>query len=69
MKDLGSGICWDEKLCKRCDICVNLCSAKGLKLENNELELTGKCIKCRMCERYCPERAIEVKNENPNNRK
>lgn len=52
---------WDEKLCKNCNICVEICPQKGLKFENGKLKLTGKCLKCRMCEKYCPDMALKIK--------
>lgn len=59
----------DEKLCKGCYFCVEICpkevlaksdglSPKGyiiVKVENIE-----NCIVCRLCERICPDFAISV---------
>ncbi len=52
---------WEEKVCKRCMICVYICPRKCLKYEDDKIvELEG-CIKCRLCEEYCPHFAIFLK--------
>lgn len=46
--------------CKLCDICVQLCPVKDLKITDQKLIELGKCIGCMLCERNCPDLAIEV---------
>ena len=52
----------DKKRCKLCGICVSICPAKHLEIKGKEVaEKAGtKCTKCRLCEKYCPDIAIEV---------
>lgn len=50
--------------CKRCGICVNYCPVQNLVLKENMLFELEKCIACRMCQRYCPDIAIEVEDIN-----
>lgn len=50
----------NHELCKLCDICVQLCPVKDLKINDQKLIELGKCIGCMLCERNCPDLAIEV---------
>jgi len=66
---LGVKIFVDDKLCKGCFICINICP-KGVYIPSRELNERGyhipipinidKCIKCKLCEYYCPDFAIHV---------
>lgn len=53
----------NEKLCKQCGICVELCPEKVL---NQELGCPPRvvnleaCIGCKLCQMRCPDFAIEV---------
>ncbi len=57
--------------CKGCGICVEICPVKVFKL-SEEVNEKGyhianpinhdKCIKCHLCELYCPDQAIYVED-------
>lgn len=53
----------DEKLCKGCGICIELCPKKALGFnadrKSSFLEMGG-CIGCGMCQLWCPDYAISV---------
>lgn len=59
----------DEKLCKGCYYCIEMCP-KNVLGKSNELSMKGyiiarverpeDCILCRTCERICPDFAISV---------
>jgi len=59
----------DEKLCKGCYYCIEMCPKNVLE-KSNELSMKGyiiarverpeDCILCRTCERICPDFAISV---------
>jgi len=60
----------DEDLCKACHICIDVCPKKVLapspKLNAKGLHIPipvniDACIKCKLCEYYCPDFAIAVK--------
>lgn len=66
MRDVDIKI--DEKLCKKCMICVKMCPEKvyGMREipEKGKKMLVAehpeKCNGCRMCELFCPDFAINV---------
>ncbi len=62
----------DEKLCKGCGFCMEVCP-KGIFKESNSLNKKGyeqpevvnpeSCINCKKCELICPEMAINIKTD------
>jgi len=55
-----SNISWNPVFCKRCDICVDICPKNTLVLRNDAILEEDNCILCGLCERYCPDLAIEM---------
>lgn len=63
----------DGDACKGCLICVYACERYGAGILKESDEMTsmggvlpyvdGECIGCRWCERYCPDFAISVEEE------
>ncbi len=59
----------DKVCCKGCNICVEICP-KGVFAKSRKRNSYGtnmpeavnekECIVCRMCERLCPDGAIDV---------
>ena len=68
----------DEKLCKGCYYCVEICPRKVLG-KSEELSPKGyliakaerpeDCVVCSMCERTCPDFAISVNEESKDKEK
>jgi 2-oxoglutarate ferredoxin oxidoreductase subunit delta len=59
----------DEKLCKGCYYCIDICPKKVLVKSTKmgpkgyilvEAKKPEECIECRLCERICPDFAISV---------
>lgn len=55
-----ANISWNPVFCKRCDICVDICPKGTLVLRNDAILEEDNCILCGLCERYCPDLAIEM---------
>jgi len=63
-------VCIDIELCKNCKLCMNICpkdvfahSDKVNKKGFNYMEAVKEadCIRCKLCEKTCPDFAIYVK--------
>ncbi|RLF14456.1 MAG: 2-ketoglutarate ferredoxin oxidoreductase subunit delta [Thermoprotei archaeon] len=56
----------DDRLCKRCGICVEFCPSKALQPPEVEGEppktVDERCLKCRLCELLCPDFAIAIED-------
>ena len=68
----------DEKYCKGCELCVEVCPQNVLALDMDHLTpkgyhpaelITEGCTGCTICAIVCPEAAITVYREEPVRRK
>ena len=54
--------------CKGCGICVAFCPKTVLELDDTDKAVAARlsdCIACRLCELRCPDLAIEVQIQKP----
>ncbi|MCL1995678.1 MAG: EFR1 family ferrodoxin [Defluviitaleaceae bacterium] len=49
--------------CVACGICVNVCPAKNIKLEEGLPVFNHRCESCVACIQYCPKKAINYENK------
>ena len=66
----------DRMCCKGCDICIAICPRKifvrskkrnGYGTNMPEVQNSENCSVCRMCERMCPDGAINVEQGDGSN--
>ena len=60
-KKIDPLITWAADYCKHCYTCINICPVDNLEFDIDEMVSKGKCIQCMLCEKYCPDFALEVK--------
>ena len=63
----------DEKLCKGCLLCADVCPKKLLELDKSKVNAKGYnpiqctdltvCTACAMCGRICPDSVIRVERD------
>jgi len=60
-KKIDAHVTWTARFCKHCLTCVNICPVKNLEFKGDEMVSLDKCTQCGLCQKYCPDFAIEVK--------
>ena len=53
--------------CKKCGVCVELCPLQVFVNSDESYPdpvASDKCTRCKLCEMWCPDYAIEVEVEN-----
>ena len=56
----------NNQWCKRCEICIDLCPKDVLAADEKGYPVVvnaAECIRCGMCELYCPDLAIELEED------
>jgi NAD-dependent dihydropyrimidine dehydrogenase PreA subunit len=59
-KKIDPHITWAGDFCKHCFTCINICPVDNLIFKGDDMISLGKCIHCQLCEKYCPDFAIEA---------
>ncbi len=59
-RSLDDHVTWTPDYCKHCFTCVNICPVKNLEFKGDDMISHKKCIQCQLCEKYCPDFAIEA---------
>ncbi len=59
-KKIDAHLSWAPFYCKHCSTCINICPVKNLEFKDDEMVSLGKCTQCELCQKYCPDFAIEV---------
>jgi 2-oxoglutarate ferredoxin oxidoreductase subunit delta len=58
----------DDELCKACGICIELCPQKVFDADGQgrpQVARLEDCTRCRFCEQHCPDFALEVLEDEP----
>ena len=50
----------DKEKCTGCGICIDVCPAEAIKIENDKAVISDDCYECGICENECPNDAIKV---------
>jgi len=50
-----------DSKCTSCGDCVRICSVNAVEEVEGRYIISGRCIRCMMCEVLCPEAAISPK--------
>lgn len=50
---------WVNENCVNCGLCVKVCPASNIELENGKLEWKHNCEQCAACIQHCPKEAIQ----------
>jgi len=50
---------WVNDKCKGCPICVKVCPANNIKMNEDKPKWDARCEQCLACLQWCPEEAIE----------
>lgn len=51
----------NDAKCTSCGDCVRICSVNAVEEVEGRYIISGRCIRCMMCEVMCPEAAISPK--------
>ena len=51
---------WNSRWCKRCHICVEDCPRQALVLRDDAIVQLEGCDQTGLCQKLCPDLAIEV---------
>lgn len=73
MVDNMNKVTFREERCKGCELCVNVCPKKIIKIAEDRLNKKGfrpaeitdqaQCIGCAFCATICPDVVIEVEKD------
>ncbi|EHQ91247.1 4Fe-4S dicluster domain-containing protein [Desulfosporosinus youngiae] len=64
---LDTNVIVTDHWCKKCGICIVFCPKKVLESDELGRVVVAKpdqCIACRICERLCPDYAINIEVKN-----
>ena len=52
---------WTDEKCNGCGICVKVCPANNIKMNNRKPQWQHKCEQCVACMQWCPQKSIQYK--------
>ena len=56
---------FNAEKCKypECGKCIDVCPIKAISASDGKLSIKGSCINCTLCDKLCPEEAIELNDD------
>lgn len=74
LKSIGTVHTFDKDFnvndnCISCGICVSVCPAKNVTLENGKPQFHHHCESCTACIQHCPQKAINFKDQTQSRRR
>lgn len=50
---------WVDERCNHCGLCVNICPAQNIDIQNEKLIWHNHCEQCLACIQWCPQEALQ----------
>ena len=50
---------WVDDRCNHCGLCVNICPAQNIDMQNEKLIWHNHCEQCLACIQWCPQAALQ----------
>lgn len=52
---------WSDEKCNGCGICLKVCPANNIKMNEGKPQWQNKCEQCVACMQWCPQKSIQYK--------
>ena len=52
---------WTDEKCNGCGICLKVCPANNIKMNEGKPQWQHKCEQCVACMQWCPQKSIQYK--------
>ncbi len=56
---------WVDNRCNQCSICVKICPAQNIDLQNEKLTWHNHCEQCLACIQWCPKESLQYGQKTP----
>jgi Pyruvate/2-oxoacid:ferredoxin oxidoreductase delta subunit len=56
---------WVDERCNHCFICVNICPAQNIDIQNEKLTWHSHCEQCLACIQWCPKESLQYGKKTP----
>ena len=56
---------WVDDRCNQCSVCVNICPAQNIDIQNEKLTWHNHCEQCLACIQWCPKESLQYGKKTP----
>lgn len=56
---------WVDERCNQCSVCVKICPAQNIDLQNEKLTWHNRCEQCLACIQWCPKESLQYGKKTP----